>query len=121
MSARAWVFPWPLARAMASLPVLRPVTMRSKVNSTTVRIAAAILAPKDVSKMFSSEIARDYIVVEVAVYPGAPPFDVESSDFALSVGQRIGRTDRPIDVVPWPESFGGLESRWMRGTSHVLA
>ena len=67
------------------------------------RIAAAILAPKDVGKMFSSEIARDYIVVEVAVYPGASPFDVESADFALRVGQRFGRADRPIDVVPWPE------------------
>jgi hypothetical protein len=68
-----------------------------------VRIAAAILAPKDVSKTFSSEIARDYIVVEVAIYPGAPPFDVESSDFALRVGQRTGRADHPIDVVPWRE------------------
>ena len=68
-----------------------------------VKIAAAILAPKDVSKIFSSEIARDYIVVEVAVYPGVAPFEVQSSDFALRVGQRVGRADHPIDVVPWAE------------------
>src|SRR5579862_5710043 len=68
-----------------------------------VRIAAAIVAPKDVSKIFTSEIARDYIVVEVAVYPGAPPFDVQSSDFALRVGERIGRADPPSDVLPWRE------------------
>ncbi len=64
-----------------------------------VKIAAVILAPKEVSKVFSPDIARDYIVIEVAVYPGATPFDVASPDFDL----RIGRADRPIDVVPWPE------------------
>jgi hypothetical protein len=56
-----------------------------------------------VSRVFSPDIARDHLVVEAAVYPGATPFDVASSDFALRVGQRIGRADRPIDVVPWPE------------------
>jgi hypothetical protein len=67
-------------------------------------IAAAIIPTNQVSKMFSPEIAKPYIVVEVAIYPeGGVPFDVESSDFALRVGQRVGRADRPIDVAPWPE------------------
>jgi hypothetical protein len=66
-------------------------------------MAAVILPPKDVSKVFSSEIARDYIVVEAAIYPGPTPFDVAATDFALRVGQRTGRADRPIDVVLWPE------------------
>ena len=54
--------------------------------------------------MFSREIAEQYIVVEVAIYPeGGVPFDVQSSDFALRVGQRMGRADRPVDVAPWLE------------------
>jgi len=50
--------------------------------------------------MFSPEIARDYVV---AVYPSATPFDVETPDFALRVGQRVAHADRPMDVIPWPE------------------
>jgi hypothetical protein len=70
----------------------------------TATIAAAVIPPNQVAKMFSSEIGKQYIVVEVAIYPAnGVPFDVESVDFALRVGQRVGRTDRPIDVAPWAE------------------
>jgi hypothetical protein len=70
----------------------------------TATIAADIVPPNEVAKMFSSDISKQYIVVEVAIYPGnAVPFDVESVDFALRVGQHVGRADRPIDVVPWAE------------------
>jgi hypothetical protein len=68
------------------------------------KIAAAIIPSNQVSKMFSPDISKDYIVVEVAIYPeNGVPFDVESPDFALRVGQNIGRADRPLDVAPWPE------------------
>src|ERR1700723_2656312 len=54
--------------------------------------------------MFSPDIGKQYVVVEVAIYPqNGVPFDVRSSDFALRVGQRVGRADRPTEVVPWPE------------------
>jgi hypothetical protein len=67
-------------------------------------IAADIIPPNQVAKMFSSEISKDYIVVEIAIYPGnGLPFDVKLTDFALRVGQRITRADQPIDVVPWQE------------------
>jgi hypothetical protein len=67
-------------------------------------IAAAIIPANQVSKMLSPDIAKQYVVVEVAIYPGSGvPFDVQSSDFALRVGQRVGRSDRPNDVSPWPE------------------
>jgi hypothetical protein len=67
-------------------------------------IAAAIVPPNQVAKMFSPEINKQYIVVEVAIYPeGGVPFDVQSADFALRVGQRVGRADRPLDVSPWRE------------------
>jgi hypothetical protein len=70
-------------------------------------IAAAVISADQVKKMFSPEISKQYIVVEVAIYPGSGvPFDLKSSDFALRVGQRIGRADRPEDVAPWPEARG---------------
>lgn len=63
-----------------------------------------MLPPNQVSKMFSRDIARDYIVVEVAIYPESRvPFDVAASDFALRVGQKVGRADQPSEVFPWQE------------------
>jgi hypothetical protein len=73
-------------------------------TADTAIIAAAVIPPNQVAKMFSSEIGKQYIVAEVAIYPAnGVPFDVESVDFALRVGQRVGRADRPIDVAPWAE------------------
>jgi hypothetical protein len=67
-------------------------------------IATTIVPSTQVSKMFSPDISKQYIVVEVAIYPQTGiSFDVQSGDFALRVGQRVGRPDRPIDVAPWPE------------------
>ena len=67
-------------------------------------IAAAVIPPNQVAKMFSSDIGKQYIVVEVAIYPeGGVPFEVHPSDFALRVGQRTVRPDKPVDVAPWPE------------------
>ncbi len=67
-------------------------------------IAADVVPSNLVSKMLSSEISKDYIVVEVAIYPdNGVPFDVKLADFALRVGQRVSRTDQPIDVWPWQE------------------
>jgi hypothetical protein len=67
-------------------------------------IAAAIVPANQVSKMFSSGISKDYIVVEVAIYPeNGVPFDAHLADFSLRVGQRIGRADIPLDVAPWPD------------------
>ncbi|MGB6946455.1 MAG: hypothetical protein WBE37_28925 [Bryobacteraceae bacterium] len=76
--------------------------VHGQVNATT--IAAEIVPPNQVSKMFSPAISKQYVVVEIAIYPeGGVPFDVEPTDFALRVGQRVGRADRPIDVAPWRE------------------
>ncbi|HTB18273.1 MAG TPA: hypothetical protein VK708_09150 [Bryobacteraceae bacterium] len=70
-------------------------------------IAADIVPPNQVAKMFSPEISKQYIVVEVAIYPGnGVPFDVESKDFALQAGEHVSRGDLPIDVAPWPEARG---------------
>ncbi len=73
-------------------------------RADTTTIAAAIVPPNQVSKMFSPDISKDYIVVEVAIYPeNGVPFDAHSADFSLRVGERIGRTDAPLDVAPWPD------------------
>ena len=77
-------------------------------TADTATIAADVIPPNQVAKMFSSEISKQYVVVEVAIYPAnGVPFDVESVDFALRVGQRVGRADRPIDVAPWAERRDG--------------
>lgn len=74
-------------------------------NANATVIAAAIIPSDQVSKMFSSDLAKRYVVVEVAIYPGqGSPFDVRSSDFSLQVGRQIGYADRPTDVSPWPEN-----------------
>jgi hypothetical protein len=95
--------------ALASDPgvPLRPSAKDYPVQGQagTAKIAAAIVPPNQVSKMFSPDISKQYIVVEVAIYPETGvPFDAESSDFALRVGQRVGRADQPLDVAPWPEN-----------------
>ena len=75
----------------------------------TTTIAAGMVPANQVAKMFSPEISKQYIVVEVAIYPGnGVPFDVESSDFALRVGQHVGRADQPLDGAPWPEARGSV-------------
>lgn len=67
-------------------------------------IAADIVPTSQVAKMFSPEISKQYIVVELAIYPeSGGPFDVRATDFALRVGQRVVHADRPIDVAPWRE------------------
>src|SRR5271165_2272797 len=61
-------------------------------------IAAAIVPPTQVSKMFSPDISKDYAGVEVGICPEfGVPVDAHSADFSVRVGQRIGRADSPID------------------------
>jgi hypothetical protein len=68
-------------------------------------IAAAIVSPDQVGKLFFSEIAKKYIVVEVAVYPApGQSFDVEPLDFLLSVGDRTSHPELPPVGKPWPGS-----------------
>ena len=56
------------------------------VTSDGVTIAAAVVPPAQVRKMFAADLnGMGYIVIEVAVYPEtAPDADVSSGDFMLS-------------------------------------
>jgi len=62
---------------------------------------AATLVPADqVRKMFSSDVARDWIVVEVAIYPGdGKSFDADNYDFNLKVAGRTSRSENALDVA----------------------
>ncbi len=68
-------------------------------------IAAALVPPDQVGKLFSSEIAKKYMVIEVAIYP-APghSFDVEPPDFLLRVGDRSSHSELPSPGKPWQGS-----------------
>jgi hypothetical protein len=72
-------------------------------------IAAERLKPDRVAKTFSSEIDRDYIVIEVAVYPqNGAIIDVQWFDFVLRfAGQQETRPDTPEEAsVPLRERPG---------------
>ncbi len=63
-------------------------------------LSATIVPPDQVRKMFSTEVARDWIVVEVAVYPGdGKSFDVDNYDFNLKVADRMSRSENAVDVA----------------------
>src|ERR1700722_5255925 len=69
-----------------------------------IAIGAAIVPPDQVRKMFSSETAQNYIVVEVAIYPEARQLDASYYDFGLKIGDRFAHADSPADAaLPWAE------------------
>jgi hypothetical protein len=73
-------------------------------QSGGLKIAAEIVPSNVVTKKFSPEIAKEYIVVEVAVYPAAAStLHLETGDFSLQVGQLVGHAEKPMDVGAWPE------------------
>ena len=63
-----------------------PADYSAHATSDGVTIAAAVIPPAQVRKIFSADLnSGGYIVIEVAVYPeSAPDVDVSSGDFMLS-------------------------------------
>ena len=93
----------------AEIPGFRPSDYPVRQSTKTSTIAAAIVPSDQVGKMFSPEIAKQYIVVEVAVYPEASAtVDVKPLLFMLRVGNRIGAAEQPGDVAPSPQNHGPL-------------
>ncbi len=72
----------------------------------TAVLAAAIVPPEQVKKIFSAETAKTYVVVEVAVYPQAgSSLDVDLIDFALKSGDQVVRASEPRDIgTAWPSA-----------------
>jgi hypothetical protein len=79
----------------------------------TATLAAAIVPPDQVRKMFTDDVSKGYIVVEVAIYPeNGRSFEVDLLDFSLKSGDRIIHADKPRDVSqPWPEKTGSVGNR----------
>jgi hypothetical protein len=72
----------------------------------TATLAAGLISSQQVAKEFSPDIARHYIVVEVAIYPedGQPAFDVDHGDFSLKAGNTVSHAENPRDIAtPWRE------------------
>jgi hypothetical protein len=97
-----------------------PVQQSVKTPAGLAAVGAAIVPDDQVRKMFSSEISRDYIVVEVAMYPAdSKSFDADRYDFGLKIGgskgDRVAHADSPSDVALPPyerrPDLGGPESK----------
>ncbi len=74
-------------------------------DTKTATIAAARVPVRQIEKMLSPEIARQYVVLEVAIYPkDGHTFDVDWFDFGLKIGDTMAHVENPRDVAtPWPE------------------
>jgi len=71
-------------------------------------LAASVIPAKQIEKLFSGRIAKDYVVIEVAVYPeNGQNFDLDWFDFALKTGNSVAHVERPREVaMAWPERKG---------------
>jgi hypothetical protein len=72
-------------------------------------IGANLFTADQVKRVFSSDVANKYVVVEVGIFPaGGRDVYVDYRNFALKTGETtLIRPDRPDDVTPpWPEKKG---------------
>ena len=94
-------------------PRAKPSDYPAHEKVKTTVLAAALVPPDQAKKMFSSEISKAYIVVEVAVYPGAgQSFDVDRLDFSLNSSDQVLHASNPRDVAnPWQDKHAGIPSR----------
>jgi hypothetical protein len=95
------------------IPRAKPTDYPVHGNAKAAELAAVVVAPEQVKRLFSADISKHYIVVEVAVYPeSGRSFDVDLFDFELRSGDRSIRPSRPRDVAsPWPERKYPLDGR----------
>ena len=77
----------------------------ARQSITEATLAAVIVPVRRVERLFSAKIARQYIVLEVAVYPqSGQTFDVDWFDFGLKLGDTVAHVEKPRDVATaWPE------------------
>jgi hypothetical protein len=75
-------------------------------TTSTATLAAAIVPARQIQGMFTADIARHYVVLEVAIYPQqAQLVNVDLLKFALKVGDTAVYVGKPADVAnPWTES-----------------
>jgi hypothetical protein len=80
---------WPAAGADGLTPRDTPADYPvHKVTADNVAIAAALPGRDDLRRFFSAELSRDWLIVEVAVFPGDARVKLKSADFQLEVHDR---------------------------------
>ena len=121
------VFAWLAAGDDAGvLPRATPTGYPVHDNVKAAVLAAAVIPPEQVKKLFSADIAKHYVVVEVAVYPeDGRTFEVDLFDFELRTGDRVLHASKPRDVAsPWPEKrvpYGGQGPTVVTETGVIVA
>ena len=70
----------------------------AQAGNKQLAVAAALLSNEEVKNAFATGLADNYIVLEVAVYPGQQgSVDLRQDDFILRVG-RSHALVRPVEV-----------------------
>jgi hypothetical protein len=109
---RAFRLPLILAASLAAAddtavsPRPKPADYPVHESAKAAVIAASIVPPEQVKKIFSGDIAKQYVVVEVAVYPqDGKSMEVDLFDFELKAGEQIVRASEPRDfTTAWPSA-----------------
>jgi hypothetical protein len=84
-----------------------------------VAIGASIVPASQVAKRFTTRISKDYVVIEVALYPrNGQPTDLHTSDFALNSGTDSRNYPATSQEVAW---HGQRPPRPAAQGTHVVA
>jgi len=84
-------------------------------------IALARVPVDELNRTFPSDLAKKYIVVEVAIYPNGPAVDTAMRDFVLKLGADGVAHPETAEDVAWmwrPKSTSNPE---LKGNTHVTA
>jgi len=89
-------------------PKPKPTDYPVHDNAKTAILAAAIVPPDHVKDLFSSAMGKNYVVVEVAIYPeDNRTFNVDLIDFELNTGDQFVRASEPADLgTIWSSAKG---------------
>ncbi len=89
-------------------PKPKPTDYPVHASAKTAELAAAIVPPDQVKSLFSSAMAKNYVVVEVAIYPeDNRTFNVDLIDFELNTGDQFVRASDPADLgTIWSSAKG---------------
>jgi hypothetical protein len=89
-------------------PKPKPTDYPVHDSAKTAILAAAIVPQDQVKNLFSSAMAKNYVVVEVAIYPeDNRTFNVDLIDFELNTGDQFVRASEPGDLgTIWSSAKG---------------
>jgi hypothetical protein len=87
-------------------PKPKPTDYPVHDSAKTAILGAAVVPPDQVRNLFSSAMAKNYVVVEVAIYPeDNRTFNVDLIDFELNTGDQFVRASEPADLgTIWPSA-----------------